>query len=214
MFSLQRKCLICSSALYQSFHIKDKLSVGSSGLCNRVSVQCHPALTAATVGSLEKSTGTLSNILKILVEHYFKNYQLAHLPSASPCMCSLPPGLGWGVELLELLEKEEARDEPLLSSNRKGRFIAKWAAEHRKIWYAKGAKHNSSSDALLCDGYKAKEEVMKVYTTWSGQCPFNSCYPWQTLPAHCSASRSLQGYLSFSFCHKTCRLGKGNFSDV
>lgn len=174
------------------------------------SLLSHLALTAAAVGSLEESTGTLSNILKIFVEHYFNNYQLARLPPASHCMCSLLPELGWGVELLEPLEKKEARDEPLLSSSRKGKFIAKEAAEHSKIRYEKGAKHNSSFDALLCDGYKTKE-VMKVYIPWSGQCPFNSCYPWQTLSAHCSASQSLQGYLSFSFHHKTSSLGKGNF---
>lgn len=69
MFPLQKKCLICSSALYQSFHMKGKLSVGNSGLNSGVSVQCHLSLTAATVGSLEKSTGTLSNILKILVNN-------------------------------------------------------------------------------------------------------------------------------------------------
>lgn len=65
MFPLQKKCLICSSALYQSFHMKGKLSVGNSGLNSGVSVQCHLSLTAATVGSLEKNIGTLSNILKV-----------------------------------------------------------------------------------------------------------------------------------------------------
>lgn len=59
-------------------------------------------------------------------------------------------------------KKKEAGDESLLSSGGKGRFIAKEAPGHSKIRYAKGAKHNSSFDALLCDGYKTKEEVMKV----------------------------------------------------
>lgn len=120
-------------------YTKGKPSMGSSGLHKGVSVQWHLALTAATVGSLEKSTGTLSNTLKILVEHYFNNYQLAHLPPASPCVCSLPPELGWGVELLGLLEKKLG-EESLLSSSRKRRFTAKGAAEHSRVWCAKGAK--------------------------------------------------------------------------
>lgn len=89
--------------------------MGSSGQHKGVSVQCHLVLMAATVGSLEKSAGTLSNILETLVEHYFNNYQLAHLPPASPCMCSLPPELGWGVELLELLEKKKKQEMSLCS---------------------------------------------------------------------------------------------------
>jgi len=93
MFSLQRKCLIHSTALYWSFHTKGKLSLGSTGLSDVVSLLCSLPLTAATAGSLEKSTGTFYNILKVLVEHYFNNYRIAPLPSASPCVCSVPPEL-------------------------------------------------------------------------------------------------------------------------
>ena len=74
MFSLQRKCLICLTALYRSFRTKGKLSPGTTGLSGAVSLLCSLILTAATAGSLEKSTGTFFDILKILVEHYFNNY--------------------------------------------------------------------------------------------------------------------------------------------
>lgn len=59
-------------------------------------------------GAWSKSTGNFFNILEHLVEHYFNNYQIAPLPPASPCVCSLPPELGWGVELLESLGKKKA----------------------------------------------------------------------------------------------------------
>lgn len=137
MFSLQRKYLICSTALYRSFHTKGKISLGSTGLSNVVTLPCSLPLSAATAGSLEQSTGNFFNVLEILVEHFFNNYQIAPLPPASPCMCSLPPELGWGVELLEPLgKKKQARDEPLLSPSGKGIFIAKQVAWQSKIWYA------------------------------------------------------------------------------
>lgn len=53
---------------------------------------------------------------------------------------------------------------------------------------------DTTPDALLCDGYKTKEEVMKVYTKWSGQCPFNSCYPdryFQLTAQHPSPCRDI-----------------------
>lgn len=80
-----------------------------------VSVQCHLVLMAATVGSLEKSAGTLSNILETLVEHYFNNYQLAHLPPASPCMCSLPPRTGLRRGVIRAFRNKKKQEMSLCS---------------------------------------------------------------------------------------------------
>lgn len=114
-FSFQRKYLICSTALYRSFYTEGKISLGSSGLGNVVTLPCSLPLTAATARSLEQSTGNFFIILEILVEHYFNNYQIAPLPPASPCVCSLPPELGWGVKLLEPLGKKSKQEMSLCS---------------------------------------------------------------------------------------------------
>lgn len=96
---------------------------------------------------------------KILVEHYFNNYQTAPLPPACPYVRALPPELGWRVERWEPLGKKSKQDEPLLSTSRKRRLIVKWVAWQSKVWYKRDVKHNPSSEALLCDGCKAKEDV-------------------------------------------------------
>lgn len=89
MFSLQRTRLICSTALCCSFRTKGKLSPGSAGLGDVLSLLRSLPWAAAS----EKGTGAFLNTPKILAEYSFNNYRIAPLPPASPCVCSLPPAL-------------------------------------------------------------------------------------------------------------------------